>query len=122
MEARRTIRMVSLTINVKERRIMSYGILGKGLKCIYRAIPIVGDGKHTRHELYLIAIKPKKVVSEADKEAAKAKKEAAKKAKAEKAQAKKDAAAKKKADKAAKAKAKKDAAAKKKSSKKKTKK
>jgi len=80
----------------------------KGGKCIYRGVAIVGDGKHTRKELHAIAVKPKKVLSNADKEAAKAKKEAAKKAKAEKAQAKKDA-AKKKADK-------------KKSSKKKTKK
>ena len=97
---------------------MSYGILGKGLKCVYRAVPIVGDGKHTRAELHAIALKPKKVVSKADKEAAKAKKAAAKKAKADKAAAAKKA----KAEKAEKAKAKKAAAAKKKSSKKKPKK
>lgn len=76
----------------------------KGSKCIYRAIPIVGDGKHTRHELYLMAINPKPVVSDADKK----KKAAAKKAKAKKAAAKKAQAKKLKAEKAA---AKKKAAA-----------
>jgi len=75
-------------------------ILGKGCKCIYRKVAIVGDGKHSRKELHAIAIAPKKKPANkktaAQIAAAKEKKAKAAAAKKAKAKAKKDAADKKK--------------------------